>query len=168
MARLSRAAEQSSTKRRVSLSAVHARLRQRDPSQVLASHRAAYLRLSQRLYQASDRVQEQRRTRLDGIREQYRRACAEVSAPASAEDFAAQQAILLGVEESSYQEGLNRLCLAHPICAMAVMIIRIEEKFMIVPVIRDDIGSQTLLDCLLDHSSPDASRSTEETPSSPG
>lgn len=115
------------------------------------------------LYHLTQRVD----TDLDGIREQYRRACAEISAPASAEDFAAQQAILLGVEESSYQEGLNRLCLAHPICAMAVMIIRIEEKFMIVPVIRDDTGSQTLLDCLLDHSPPDASGSTEETSSSP-
>ncbi|MFC1889603.1 hypothetical protein ACFL4G_07585, partial [Thermodesulfobacteriota bacterium] len=103
---------------------------------------------------------------LDGIREQYRRAQSEISAPASPEDFAAQQAILLGVEEGSYQEGLNRLCMAHPICAMAVMVVRIEEEFMIVPVIRDDTGPRTLLDCLLDHSSPGASPKTAATPSS--
>lgn len=103
-------------------------------------------------------------TDLDGIREQVRRACAETGAPASPEDFSRQQAILLGVEEGSYQEGLNRLCMAHPICAMAIMIVRVEGEFRVVPAIRDDIGSKTLLDCLLDHSSADASRRAVETP----
>ena len=67
VARLTRAARQTSATRRTLLSAVHARLRQRDPSQVLARHRAACLQLSQRLHQASGRVQEQRRSRLNGI-----------------------------------------------------------------------------------------------------
>ena len=67
VARLTRAARQTSASRRTLLSAVHARLRQRDPSQVLARHRAACLQLSQRLHQASGRVQEQRRSRLNGI-----------------------------------------------------------------------------------------------------
>ncbi len=67
VARLTRAARQTSATRRTLLNAVHARLRQRAPSQMLARHRAACLQLSQRLHQASGRVQEQRRSRLNGI-----------------------------------------------------------------------------------------------------
>ena len=113
------------------------------------------------LYHLAQRVD----TDLDGIREQYRRACAEIIAPASKEDFAAQQAILLGVEENSYQEGLNRLCMAHPICAMAIMVIRVEGEFLIVPVVRDDTGSRTLLDCLLNQSSISGRNPVDKRPS---
>jgi exodeoxyribonuclease VII large subunit len=67
VARLARAAHHTSVTRRARLSAVDARLRQQDPSQVLAGHRATWRQLSQRLHQASARDLVQRRTRLGGL-----------------------------------------------------------------------------------------------------
>jgi exodeoxyribonuclease VII large subunit len=67
VARLTRAAHQTSVTRRARLSTVHARLRQRDPSQMLAAHRATYRQLSQRLQHASARLLVQQRSRLGNI-----------------------------------------------------------------------------------------------------
>lgn len=67
LARLARAARLASVTRRARLTAVDARLRQRDPSQVLKGHRATWRQLSQRLHQASGRDLVQRRSRLAGI-----------------------------------------------------------------------------------------------------
>jgi exodeoxyribonuclease VII large subunit len=67
LARLARAARLAGVTRRARLSAVDARLRQRDPSQVLNGYRATWRQLSQRLHQASGRDLVQRRSRLAGI-----------------------------------------------------------------------------------------------------
>jgi exodeoxyribonuclease VII large subunit len=67
VARLTRAAHQTSVIRRTRLSAVHGRLRQRDPSQMLAAHRATYRQLSQRLQHASARLLVQQQSRLSNI-----------------------------------------------------------------------------------------------------
>jgi len=67
VARLTRAARHTSVTRRALLTAVHGRLRQRDPSQVLAGHRATYRQLSQRLHYASGRLLVQQQSRLTGI-----------------------------------------------------------------------------------------------------
>ncbi len=67
LARLARAARLTSVTRRARLTAADARLRQRDPSQVLKGHRATWRQLSQRLHQASGRDLVQRRSRLAGI-----------------------------------------------------------------------------------------------------
>ena len=65
--RLARAVRQTNMTRRSRLIAVDARLRQRDPSQVLTSHRATWRQLTQRLRHASGRYLVQRRSRLAGI-----------------------------------------------------------------------------------------------------
>ena len=67
VARLTRAARHTSMTRRARLTAVDARLRQRDPSQVLTGHRATWRQLTQRLHQASARELAQRRSRLGGL-----------------------------------------------------------------------------------------------------
>ena len=67
MARMARAARQVGTARRARLSTADARLRQRDPSQVLAGHRGIWRQLTQRLRQGSDRYVLSQRTRLAGI-----------------------------------------------------------------------------------------------------
>lgn len=67
VARLTRVAHQTSATRRARLSAAHGRLRQRDPSQMLAAHRATYRQLSQRLQHASARLLVQQRSRLSNI-----------------------------------------------------------------------------------------------------
>lgn len=53
LARLARAAAQASVTRRARLTSADARLRQRDPSQVLSGHRATWRQLTQRLHHAS-------------------------------------------------------------------------------------------------------------------
>ncbi len=65
--RLTRATRQANVTRRSRLIAVDARLRQRDPTQVLNGHRATLRQLTQRLHQASGRQLAQRRSRLAGI-----------------------------------------------------------------------------------------------------
>lgn len=67
VARLMRAARQTSATRRALLTGVHGRLRQRDPSQVLAGHRTTCRQLTQRLHHASGRLLVQRQSRLTGI-----------------------------------------------------------------------------------------------------
>ena len=67
VARLARAARHTSVTRRARLAAVDARLRQRDPSQVLSAYRATWRQLSQRLHQASARDLAQRQSRLGGL-----------------------------------------------------------------------------------------------------
>ncbi len=67
VARLIRAARQTSVTRRALLTAVDARLRQRDPSQLLAGHRATCRQLTQRLHHASRRLLVQQQSRLTGI-----------------------------------------------------------------------------------------------------
>ncbi len=65
--RFARATRQANVTRRSRLFAVDARLRQRDPSQVLKGHRATWRQLTQRLHHASVRYLVQRRSRLAGI-----------------------------------------------------------------------------------------------------
>jgi exodeoxyribonuclease VII large subunit len=67
LARLGRAVVQAGVTRRARLVSADARLRQRDPSQVLASHRATWRQLSQRLHQASGRDLLTRRSRLAAV-----------------------------------------------------------------------------------------------------
>jgi len=67
LARLTRAARQTSVARRALLSAADARLRQRDPSQVLEQHRGALRQLTQRLHHVSGRNVLARRTQLAGL-----------------------------------------------------------------------------------------------------
>lgn len=67
MTRLARAIVQANAARRARLAATHARLRQRDPSRVLETHRGTWRRLAQRLHHASARGLADRRSRLAGI-----------------------------------------------------------------------------------------------------
>lgn len=67
MARLARATLQANVARRTRLIAVDARLRQRDPSRVLETHRGTWRQLAQRLHHASGRDLMSRRSRLAGI-----------------------------------------------------------------------------------------------------
>jgi len=67
VARLARAAGHGSITRRARLSAVDARLRQRDPSRLLSAYGATLRQLIQRLQQANSRDLAQRRSRLGGL-----------------------------------------------------------------------------------------------------
>jgi exodeoxyribonuclease VII large subunit len=67
MARMARAARQVGTARRTRLDAADARLRLRDPSQVLARHRDTWRQLTQRLHHGGGRYVLSQRTRLAGI-----------------------------------------------------------------------------------------------------
>jgi exodeoxyribonuclease VII large subunit len=67
IARLAGASRQTNMARRSRLIAADARLRQRDPSRVLQSHRSTWRQLSQRLHHASGRILVDRRSRLAGI-----------------------------------------------------------------------------------------------------
>ena len=67
VARLARAAGHGSVTRRARLSAVDARLRQRDPSRVLSAYRATLRQLRQRLQQANNRDLVQRQSHLGGL-----------------------------------------------------------------------------------------------------
>ena len=68
MARLARAVARGSDARRTRLAAALARLRQRDPSRVLAAHRHTLRQLGRRLHQVAARDLAARRARLAGIR----------------------------------------------------------------------------------------------------
>ncbi len=67
LARLARAAAQASVTRRARLTSADARLRQRDPSQVLVGHRATWRQLTQRLHHASGHNLVARHSRLAGL-----------------------------------------------------------------------------------------------------
>ena len=67
LARLARAVRQAGVARRARLAATDARLRQQDPSQVLARHRATLRQLGQRLHHAGVRNLLTRRTQLAGL-----------------------------------------------------------------------------------------------------
>jgi exodeoxyribonuclease VII large subunit len=67
IARLANTTRQLNLARRSRLIATDARLRQRDPSQVLQSHRGTWRQLSQRLHHASGRILVDRRSRLAGL-----------------------------------------------------------------------------------------------------
>jgi exodeoxyribonuclease VII large subunit len=67
LARLARAARQANAARRTRFSAADARLRQRDPSQVLERHRDAVRQFTQRLHHASGRNLLARRSQLAGL-----------------------------------------------------------------------------------------------------
>ncbi len=67
LARLARAARHTSVTRRARLAAAHARLRQRDPSQVLGAYRSTWRQLDQRLHQAGARDVAQRQSRLGAL-----------------------------------------------------------------------------------------------------